>query len=57
MREPESRYEEPECTCPPGWVHANYGWHRGPYGCPRYDLDVERRRRPTPTPGTGGGEG
>lgn len=40
-----SRYEELECTCPPGWLHANYGWHRGQNGCPRYDIDVERRRQ------------
>lgn len=42
--EGEPMTETPACTCPEGWVHANFGWHRGPYGCPRYDLDVERRR-------------
>jgi hypothetical protein len=36
------------CTCPPGWLLANFGWHRGPHGCPRYDIDVYRRARRPP---------
>ena len=32
-----------KCMCPAGWLQANFGYHRGPYACPRYDLDVARR--------------
>lgn len=56
MREahcPDPRCECPDafcalccwCTCPPGWVVANYGFHRGPKACPRYDIDERRRQR------------
>lgn len=31
------------CTCPYGWVVANFGWHRGPGQCPIYEQDLARR--------------
>ena len=33
------------CTCPPGYLTANYGFHRGPGHCPRYEIDARKRER------------
>ena len=33
------------CTCPPGYLTANYGFHRGPNACPRYEIDARKRER------------
>ena len=35
------------CTCSPDWLRANFGWHRGPYGCPVYDEDRRQRMEPS----------
>ena len=41
------------CTCPPGWLTMNFGYHRGPKACPQYDIDQHQRAlrdRPPPAP-------